>query len=59
VSQAIQYAFFIHENRFVEVDFKRDAERQADFRGFARAQEIFEFLVAHGQLRLPLAPAQR
>lgn len=36
VNQAIQYAFFVHENRFVEVDFKRDVERMADFRGFAR-----------------------
>lgn len=59
VSQAIQYAFFVHENRFVEVDYKRDVERQADFRGFAKAQEVFEFLVAHGQLHLPATPAQR
>jgi len=59
VSQAIQYAFFVHENRFVEVDFKQDAEQQADFRGFARAQEIFEFLVSHGQLQVPAAAVLR
>ena len=59
VSESIQYAFFVHENRFVEVDFKRDAERQADFRGFARAQEIFDFLVAHGGLQLPVPSAIR
>jgi replicative DNA helicase len=53
VSQAIQYAFFVYENRFVEIDFRRDEERQANFRGFARAQEIFEFLVSHGYLRVP------
>ena len=56
VSQAIQYAFFVHENRFVEIDFKREEERQANFRGFARAQEIFEFLVSHGQLQSTDAP---
>lgn len=55
VSQAIQYAFFVHENRFVEIDFKRDEERQANFRGFARAQEIFEFLVTRGQLQFPVS----
>src|SRR5579885_529058 len=50
LSETIQYAFFVHQNRFVEVDFKRDEERQADFRGFARAQQIFDFLLAQGHL---------
>ncbi len=59
VSQAIQYAFFVYENRFVEIDFKRNEERQANFRGFARAQEIFEFLVNHGQLQFPVSAASR
>ena len=59
VSQAIQYAFFVYENRFVEVDFKRDAERQADFRGFAKAQEVFEFLVAQGGLHVPAPTMSR
>ncbi len=59
VSQAIQYAFFVHENRFVEIDFKRDEERQASYRGFARAQEIFDFLVSRGQLQTASSAAPR
>jgi replicative DNA helicase len=50
VSDSIRYAFFVHENRFVEVDFQKDEERQADFRGFARTQEIYDFLVREGHL---------
>jgi replicative DNA helicase len=59
VSQAIQYAFFVHENRFVEIDFKRDEERQANFHGFARAQEIFEFLATCGHLQFPVSAGSR
>lgn len=50
VSQAVQYAFFIRENKFVELDFKPEGESRGDFRGFARAQEIFELLVRQGHL---------
>jgi replicative DNA helicase len=48
--QSIQYAFFIHENRFVELDYKSEEEYKAEFRGFARVQEIFSFLVEKGHL---------
>jgi replicative DNA helicase len=48
--QAVQYAFFIQENKFVELDFKSEDESRGDFRGFARAQEIFEFLVSRGDV---------
>ena len=59
VSQAIQYAFFVHENRFVEIDFKREEERQASFHGFARAQQIFDFLVNQGHLNVALSAGPR
>jgi replicative DNA helicase len=49
-SQAVQYAFFIQENKFVEVDFKSEDESRGDFRGFARAKEIFDFLVSRGDV---------
>jgi len=50
VSQAVQYAFFIRENKFVELDFKPEGESRGDFRGFARAQEVFELLAREGHL---------
>jgi replicative DNA helicase len=49
-SQAVQYAFFVRENKFVELDFKSEDERRSDFRGFARAQEIFDYLAANGHI---------
>jgi replicative DNA helicase len=49
-SQAVQYVFFIQENKFVELDFKSEDESRGDFRGFARAQEIFDFLVSRGDI---------
>jgi replicative DNA helicase len=49
--QAVQYAFFVHENRFVELDYKRAEEQRADFRGFARIQQIYQTLTEHGQIR--------
>lgn len=48
--QSIQYAFFVHENRFVELDYKSDEEYRAEFRGFAKIQETFAFLVDKGHL---------
>jgi replicative DNA helicase len=49
--QSVQYAFFVHENRFVELDYKSEEEHKAEFRGFAKVQEIFAFLVAKGYLQ--------
>jgi replicative DNA helicase len=49
-SQAVQYAFFVRENKFVELDFRPEGESRGDFRGFARAQEIFDFLASHGDI---------
>jgi replicative DNA helicase len=46
--QAIQYAFLVHENRFVELDYKREEDQRADYRGFARIQQIYQVLTEHG-----------
>jgi len=59
VSQAIQYAFFVHENLFVELEFVKDEEHRAEFRGFARAQQILQLLAAQGHVRLAQAPEAR
>jgi replicative DNA helicase len=48
--QAVQYAFFVRENKFVELDFRPEGESRGDFRAFARAQEIFEFLESRGDV---------
>jgi replicative DNA helicase len=48
--QSIQFAFFVHQNRFVELDYKSEEEYKADFHGFAKVQEIFAFLVDRGYL---------
>jgi len=58
-SQAVQYAFFIRENKFVELDFKGEDESRADFRGFARAQDLFEFLTEKGHIATRTAPTFR
>lgn len=50
--QSIQYAFFVHENRFVEIDYKSEEESKAEFRGFAKVQEIFAFLVEKEHLQM-------
>ena len=49
--QSIQYAFFVHENRFVELDYKSEEEHREDFHGFAKVQQIFAFLVDGGYLQ--------
>lgn len=59
VSQAVQYAFFIRENRFVELDFQPEGESRGDFRGFARAQEIFDFLTARGDITVKTLVSSR
>jgi replicative DNA helicase len=42
--EAIQYAFFVYENRLVELDYKREEQEQKDFRGFSYIRKIFENL---------------
>lgn len=46
--QTIQYAFFVHENRFVELDYKRDEQERGDFMGFAHIREMYQALIAQG-----------
>jgi len=58
-SRAVQYAFFVRENKFVELDFRPEGESSGDFRGFARAQEIFEFLSARGDISSRMALNQK
>jgi len=58
-SQAVQYAFFVRENKFVELDFRPEDESRGDFRGFARAQEIFDFLAARGDISAKAAVDSR
>jgi len=48
----IQYAFFININRFVEVGFKTEEEYSKEFRGFAKAEDMFEALLDTGMFRL-------
>jgi replicative DNA helicase len=48
--QAMQYAFFVHENRFVELDYKSEDQDRPDFHQFAKVQEIFSFLTTGGHL---------
>jgi replicative DNA helicase len=48
--QAIQYAFFVHENGFVELDYKTEEQDRPDFHQFAKVREIFAFLTAEGHL---------
>ncbi len=57
--QSIQYAFFVHENRFVELDYKGDEEHKEDFHGFAKVQQIFAFLVDRGYLQYALPSSGR
>jgi replicative DNA helicase len=58
-TQAVQYAFFVRENKFIELDFRPEGESRGDFRGFARAQEIFDFLVSHGDIAARTAVGSR
>jgi replicative DNA helicase len=44
----IQYAFFININKFVEVGFKTEEEYTKEFRGFAKAEDMFEALLDTG-----------
>ncbi|HTD48304.1 MAG TPA: hypothetical protein VK881_13645, partial [bacterium] len=49
-SYIVQYAFFVTLNKFVELDYKLEKEYRADFRGFAKLQQIYEYLVETGFL---------
>lgn len=58
-AQAVQYAFFVRENKFVELDFRPEGESRAEFRGFARAQEMFDFLASRGDISMRSAIGSR
>ncbi|MFH1117753.1 MAG: DnaB-like helicase C-terminal domain-containing protein [Pseudomonadota bacterium] len=51
-SPTIQYAFFITINKFVEVGFKTEAEYSKEFRGFAKAEDMFGTLLDTGIFKL-------
>jgi replicative DNA helicase len=51
-SPTIQYAFFININKFVEVGFKMEAEYTKEFRGFAKAEDMFGALLDTGIFKL-------
>ena len=57
--QAIQYAFFVHENRFVELDYKSEDQDGPDFHRFAKVQEILSFLSTRGHFGAPRSNAVR
>lgn len=48
----IQYAFFININKFVEVGFKTEAEYSKEFKGFAKAEDMFGTLLDTGIFKL-------
>jgi len=48
LAPTIQYAFFINFNKFVEVGFKTEAEYTKEFRGFAKAEDMFATLLDTG-----------
>jgi len=51
-SPTIQYAFFININKFVEVGFKTEEEYSKEFRGFAKAEDMFGALLDTGIFKL-------
>jgi replicative DNA helicase len=52
MSPTIQYAFFININKFVEVGFKTEAEYTKEFKGFAKAEDMFGALLDTGIFKL-------
>ncbi|MBI4964127.1 MAG: AAA family ATPase [Desulfomonile tiedjei] len=48
----IQYAFFININKFVEVGFKTEEEYSKEFKGFAKAEDMFGALLDTGIFKL-------
>lgn len=51
-SPTIQYAFFITINKFVEVGFKTEEEYSKEFKGFAKAEDMFGTLLDTGIFKL-------
>jgi replicative DNA helicase len=47
-SNIVQYAFFVSLNKFVELDYKLEAEYRPEFHGFTKMQEIYTYLREHG-----------
>ena len=52
MSPTIQYAFFININKFVEVGFKTEDEYSKEFKGFAKAEDMFGTLLDTGIFKL-------
>lgn len=48
----IQFAFFITINKFVEVGFKTEEEYSKEFKGFAKAEDMFGALLDTGIFKL-------
>jgi replicative DNA helicase len=48
----IQYAFFININKFVEVGYKTEEEYTKEFKGFAKAEDMFGALLDTGIFQL-------
>lgn len=51
-SPTIQYAFFININKFVEVGFKTEEEYSKEFKGFAKAEDMFGSLLDTGIFKI-------
>ncbi len=51
-SPTIQYGFFITINKFVELGFKTEAEYSKEFKGFAKAEDMFGTLLDTGFFKL-------
>lgn len=51
-SPTIQYAFFITINKFVEVGFKTEEEYSKEFKGFAKAEDMFGTLLDTGIFKI-------
>jgi replicative DNA helicase len=51
-SPTIQFAFFININKFVELGFKTEDEYSKEFKGFAKAEDMFASLLDTGIFKL-------
>ncbi|MBI5572003.1 MAG: AAA family ATPase [Desulfomonile tiedjei] len=51
-SPTVQFAFFININKFVEVGFKTEDEYTKEFKGFAKAEDMFASLLDTGVFKL-------
>lgn len=52
MTPTIQYGFFITINKFVEVGYKTEAEYTKEFRGFAKAEDMFGTLLDTGMFKI-------